>query len=57
MSSITFNVIKLAIFSVVVSLPHQMTDVVMMEICYINAAVSDLMPQTFDIWNEFVEGM
>ena len=57
MSSITFNVIKLAIFSVVVSLPHQMTDVVMTEICYINTAVSDFMPQTFNMWNDFVEGM
>ena len=57
MSSSTSNVIKVAIFSVVVNLPHQMTDVVMMEICYINAAVSDFMPQTCDIWNDFVEGM
>ena len=57
MSSVTSNVIKLAIVSVVVSLPHQMTDVVMMEICYINTAVSDFMPQTFNIWNDFVEGM
>ena len=57
MSSVPSNVIKPAIFSFVVSSSHQMTDVVMMEICYINTAVSDFMPQTFNIWNDFVEGM